>query len=141
MDPLALLALLDLAVLLAAATLGAISLAKWAKHRTSGFPITRIVTHVTLQILSIGLWVSYVATGTLALAWTTFVVITVGQVFGDLLMFSSHRARHPATQRAGYRAVAADVLSFRRPAPALHAIVGAIAWFLMLASCIAASVR
>lgn len=134
------LVLIVLGLLLVTAALGIASLVRWARHRASGFPTARIVAHVSLQTLSIGLWAAFAVTGMLPLAWTTFVVITVGQVLGDLLMFASHRARHPGVERPGYRAVAADVLSFRRRAPALHATVGALAWFGMLALCIAASV-
>ncbi|MFT4215691.1 MAG: hypothetical protein QM619_00665 [Micropruina sp.] len=62
-----------------------------------------------------------------------------GQLFGDLLMFASYRARYPGIVRPGYRAVSGDVLSFRRPVPALHALVGATGWFGMLAICIVAT--
>jgi hypothetical protein len=36
--------------------------------------------------------------------------------------------------------VSGDALSFRRPAASLHALVGAAAWFGMLAICILATV-
>lgn len=134
------LAAADLGLLLVTAALGLASLRAWMRHRASGFPVARIATHVTLQLLSIGLWTAFLLTGTVALAWVTFAVITAGQVFGDLLMFASYRIRHPGAAKPGYRAVAGDVLSFRRRAPAFHAVVGAVAWFGMLAICIVATV-
>lgn len=133
-------AIVDLALLLVTAGLGLASLLAWVRHRSAGLPVVRIAAHVALQVLSIGIWAAFVLTGAVLLAWIAFAVITAGQVLGDLLMFASYRARHPGAVRADYRAVSGDVLSFRRPVPALHALVGALAWFGMLAICIAATV-
>ncbi|CAG7602432.1 hypothetical protein ACFPZL_00260 [Leucobacter soli] len=134
-----LLAIVDLVVLIAAAAFGAASLLAWARHRTDAFPVKKIVAHVALQLMSIGIWMAFVITGRAAVAWAAFVVITVGQVFGDLLMFASHRARHPGAH-SSYLGIGGEVLSFRRPLPAFHALVGAVGWFGMLAICIIATV-
>lgn len=133
------LATIDLGLLVVTAALGFISLTRWLRHRNAGFPTPKVATHVALQVVSIGLWIAFISTGLLTLAWTTFVVITVGQVFGDLLMFASYRARHPEVAKPGYQAVSGDVLGFARPVAAFHALVGALAWFGMLAICIIAS--
>ncbi|ALJ18460.1 hypothetical protein [Microbacterium sp. No. 7] len=139
--PVLALAIADLVLLLVAAAFGLTSLLAWMRHRGSGIPpVAKIATHVALQVVSIGVWTAFVVTGSAPVAWAAFAIITVGQVFGDLLMFASYRARHPGTTRPGYRAVSGDVLGFRRPAAALHALVGAIAWFGMLGICILASV-
>lgn len=133
------LAIADLALLVTTAALGLASLSRWLRHRSAGFPAAKVAAHVALQLVSIGLWTVFVASELLAVGWAAFLVITIGQVFGDLLMFASYRARHRDAARPGYRTVAADVLSFRRPVPALHALVGALAWFGMLGTCIAAT--
>ncbi|MFT3873606.1 MAG: hypothetical protein QM714_13335 [Nocardioides sp.] len=133
------LATVDLVLLLLAAALGLASLRAWARHRASGFPVAKISAHLTLQIISVGIWAAFAITGELPIAWVAFAVITVGQVFGDLLMFASYRARHPAAAGSNYRAVSGDVLSFRRPVPALHALTGALAWFGMLGICLLAT--
>ncbi|MFT4295108.1 MAG: hypothetical protein QM582_06820 [Micropruina sp.] len=139
--PVAALALADLALLLVAAGLGLTALLGWLRHRGSGrLPAAKIAAHLSLQLIGIATWVAFLVTGAAAVAWVAFAVLTVGQVFGDLLMFVSYRARYPGTARPHYLAVGGDVLSFRRPAPALHALVGALAWFSMLAICIAATV-
>ncbi len=135
------LASIDLALLLVAAGFGLTSLLAWRRHRGSGhLPTARIAAHLTLQVIGIATWTAFVATGVVLLAWTAFVVLTAGQVFGDLLMFASYRARRPGAVRPHYLAVGSDVLSFRRPAPALHALVGALAWFSMLAICLYSTV-
>jgi hypothetical protein len=134
------LAIADLVLLLVTAALGLASLLARARRRAAGFPAVKITAHVSLQLVSIGVWVAFVGTGAVLLAWIAFAVISAGQVLGDLLMFASYRARRPGAAEAGYRAVSGDVLSFRRPVPALHALFGAVAWFGMLAICIVATV-
>jgi len=139
MSPLTALAITDLALLVAAAALGLTSLLAWLRHRQSGFPTTKAIAHIVLQVIAIGVWCAFAVTGAVAAGWAAFVIITAGQVVGDLLMFASYRARHPDDPRPRYLTAGGDVLSFRRPVPALHALVGAIAWFGMLAICIAAT--
>lgn len=133
-------ALVDLAFLLVTGSIGLSMLVHWWRQNDAGFPTFKLVTHAILQVTSIALWVSFIVTQELALAWTTFTVITVGQTLGDLVMFASYRSRMSVVGSVPYFAAARDVLSFRRPAPAVHAICGAIAWFGMLAICIAATV-
>ena len=133
------LSLVVLGLLLAAAGLGLSALLGWLRSKGSP-PAARTAVHVVVQLAGIALWGVFTATGSVAGAWTAFVVITVGQVFGDLLMLASYRGRLGAAARPGYAAPAADVLSFRRPVAALHALVGAAGWFTMLAACIVASI-
>lgn len=134
------LAAVDLVLLVTAAGFGAASLFKWSRFRHAGFPTAKIVTHISLQAVAICVWFFFVLTSAVAVAWIAFIVLTAGQVFGDLLMFVSHRARHPDRVAPSYLQVGGDVLSFKRPAAALHAIFGAVAWFGMLAICIIATV-
>ncbi len=129
-----------LALLLVTAALGLLALRRWWGRRGAGFPSGRIATHISLQLVSIGLWTAFALSDLLVLAWTAFAVITVGQVFGDLLMFASYRARRRVEGAVPYRAVARDVLGFSRPVAALHAVIGATGYFAMLAACIWASV-
>lgn len=138
MPTIALLAELVLVFLTITAILGAASLVGWRRHRAARLPVKRAATHIALQSMSIVLWVIFIVTMQPRIAWASFVVITVGQVFGDLLMFASYRARHRVVKVGSYVAVAKDVLGFTRPVPALHAIVGALGWFTMLAVCILA---
>lgn len=136
MSPVVLLAILVLVLLVIAAILGMTSLTVWLHHRTADFPSRKIVAHVSLQGASIAIWVVFLVTMQPWVAWVVFAVITVGQVFGDLLMFAGFRARHGVATVPSYLAVARDQLGFSRPVPALHAIVGALGWFIMLATCI-----
>jgi len=139
MSPIVLLAGLALVFLAATATLGVASLAAWLRHRTADFPTSKITTHIALQATSFVLWIVFLVTMQPWIAWVAFAVITAGQVFGDLLMFASYRARHRIATAGNYVAVAKDVLGFTRPVPALHAIIGALGWFTMLAVCILAT--
>lgn len=136
MSPIVSLAVLVLVFLAVTAILGVASLMAWRRHRGTGFPAKKIATHVSLQSASIVIWGIFLATMQPWIAWAAFAVITAGQVFGDLLMFASYRARHRVAQVRSYTAVAKDVLGFSRPLPALHAIIGALGWFAMLATCI-----
>lgn len=139
MSPIALLAALVLVFLATTAILGVASLAAWRRHRTADFPTNKVATHIALQGASITLWIVFLVTMQPWIAWVAFAVITAGQVFGDLLMFASYRARHRIAAVGSYAAVAKDVLGFTRPVPALHAILGALGWVTMPIVCILAT--
>lgn len=131
-----------LALFIPTAAFGVVNATRWS--RAGGPPTRQIVIHATLQVVSAALWLAFTLTQSVWLAWTTFAVIFVAMVLGDRLMFASYKARHPGAARAGYDSsyfrVAGDVLSFRRPPAALHAIIGALVFFGMLAACIWATV-
>lgn len=133
-------ALADLVMLLITAGFGYASLRGWLRHRGRDFPAFKVPIHLTLQIVGIVAWAAFVFTGAVFVAWTAFVILTAGQVVGDLLMFASYRARHPEIVKLKYLSAGGDVLSFRRPNAGFHATFGAIAWFGMLAICIYATV-
>lgn len=135
------LAWLVLALLAATAILGVVAVMAWRRHPATGFPTTKVTTHIALQTTSIVLWTGFVVTSRPWVAWTTFAVITAGQVVGDLLMFASYRERHRRAEAVSYRAVAKDVLGFTRPVPAIHAITGALGWFTMLTVCVLVSLE
>lgn len=136
MSAIVLLAGFVLVTLVATAILGLTTLGVWRRHRDAHFPTMKIAIHIALQGLSIVLWVGFLVTMQPWNAWASFAVITAGQVFGDLLMFASYRARNHVAKVGSYVAVARDVLGFSRPVAALHATVGALGWFTMLAVCI-----
>ncbi|MFD2757532.1 hypothetical protein [Gulosibacter faecalis] len=141
MSGLDLLAATVLVLLFVTVLLGLSSLTRWLRHRTAEFPRRRVTAHVALQLASIALWVLFLVNDSLLIAWLTFVTITIGQTFGDRLMFASYRARRQVSGPLNYGAVARDVLGFSRPVAALHAIIGAAAYFTMLVTCILASVQ
>lgn len=131
-----------LALFLPTAAFGIVNAVRWA--HAGGQPTRKIAIHASLQGVSASLWLAFTLTQLVWLAWTTFAVIFVAMVFGDRLMFASYKARNPGSVRAGYNSsyftVAGDVLSFRRPPAALHAIVGAFVFFGMLVACVLATV-
>ncbi|MGO1835538.1 hypothetical membrane protein [Actinomycetales bacterium JB111] len=128
-----------LVALVATAVLGVTSLVLWRRHGAAGFPTAKVAAHVTLQVVSIALWVVFLLTTSPWLAWLTFGVITAGQVVGDLLMFASYRARRRVDRVGSYLAAAGELLRFSRPIPALHALIGAVGWFGMLLACLLAT--
>src|SRR6478672_7351489 len=91
-----------LGLLLITMALGAVNLTRWLRHGRSSVPPLKAVTHVVMQTTAVAVWIAFIATGAVVLAWTTAVVITVGQVFGDLLMFASYRARSGDTGKIRY---------------------------------------
>jgi len=125
--------------LLATVGLGIGNAIRWARSGAAQVPFGRILAHGAVQCFAGVLWVIFALSAAPLIGWAAFIVITVGQVLGDTLMLTSHRARHPQ-QPSGYGAAAAATLSFERPTSALHAILGAVAWFGMLGICIAISV-
>lgn len=139
MSPIVLLAGLVLIFLATTAILGVASLVAWRRHRSADFPAKKVTTHIALQGASVVLWIVFLVTMQPWIAWAAFAVITAGQVFGDLLMFASYRARHRIATGGSYITVAKDILGFTRPVPALHAIIGALGWFTMIAVCILAT--
>jgi hypothetical protein len=134
------LATIVLGLLLIAVALGVANLSRWLRHGRSSVPSAKVVLHIALQVTAIVVWIAFIATGSAVVGWTAFAVITVGQVFGDLLMFASCRARSGETGKIRYGSVGAEVLGFKRPAAALHAAVGALGWFTLLATAVLASI-
>lgn len=127
-------------ILLASAGFGFASLRVWARYRPQGFPASKVATHLSLQLTATATWIGFVFTGSLIVAWIAFALITIGQVFGDLLLFALYRARHPDRPHTSYLSIGGDVLSLRRPHAGFHALFGAIAWFGMLGICVYASI-
>lgn len=133
------LALATLGLLVVAAAYGTVNALRWHRFDPQHVPVTKLTLHVTLQLVAVALWSVFLSTEEVVVAWIAFAVLTLGQGVGDVLMFASHRARHRTSGKVAYLQVALDVLRFRRPAAALHAIIGASAYFLMLVTCVLAS--
>jgi len=134
----AVLATIDAVILIVTAALGLTALVQWGKRGGGAVPTAKAVAHATIQITALALWVGFIATGEIWLAWTTFGIITAGQVAGELLAYARFHARHPDVTRPGYLQVVGD--GMKLPVPAFHAWVGAVGWFGMLAICIVATV-
>ncbi len=129
-----------LGVLLLTVALGAVNLLRWVRGRRSSVPTAKVATHIALVLAATAGWIAFMATRAGWLAWIAFAAITLGQVFGDLLMFASYRARSGETGKVGYFAVAAELFRSRRPVAALHAIVAAVGYFTMLVTAVWASI-
>lgn len=132
-------ATINLALLVITAGLGLTAFISWLQHRDTRLPVVKLSTHIFLQAVAILLWLIFVISDILVFAWLSFGILTLGQVFGDLLMFASFRSRNSNNSQLKYLSVARDVLGFKRPVPGFHALIGAVSWFGMLAICIIAT--
>ncbi len=123
------------------ALIGLILLARWirAGRRAPGV----VVAHVAANLAALVLWATFVLTGTLWVAWTAFVLLTVGNGFGDAMLLSRARRLHGASDRfwKGYGDAVAAVFRGRMPPHvAFHALFSGVVYFGMLIACILASV-
>src|SRR5690554_5561744 len=76
-----------LVALLVVVALGVTALVQWLRRPTSGtaFPTPLVGSHVVSVVVGVGLWIAFMATDTLALAWFAFAVIIIGNALGDII--------------------------------------------------------
>lgn len=123
------------------AAVGGVLLLRWARGGRQS--VGKIIAHVGSNLTAVILWAVFTFGGGLALAWISFVVLNVGNAFGDAMLIARARARNGASERflAGYRDALAAVFRGRMPGHvAFHAIFSGAVYFTMLAACIMASV-
>ena len=111
----------------------------WRGGRT-GAPT--VVTHATAGVLGLALWAAFLLTGNVLLAWLAFVVITVGNGFGDAMLLGRSRGLHGATTFwKGYVGAVGDTFRGRMPPRVtFHALFSGLVYFTCLGVCIGATV-
>jgi hypothetical protein len=107
-----------------------------------GIPVA-VVAHALSSVTAVGFWVAFVATGRVAWGWIAFVLITIGNSFGDYVLVG--RSRRLAGTRSSffgdYRAAIGATLKGRLPKPVtFHALFAGVVYFGTLAVCIAETV-
>lgn len=131
---------LVLAAWLVQAAVGLLLLAGWFAH---GRHHGRVVTaHVASSVAGLGLWLTFLATDRAGWAWGAFVLITVGNTFGDELLRGRWRRLSGVRMSFGkdYAGAVRATLTGKLPGRVtFHALFAGVVYFGTLAVCIAAS--
>lgn len=130
---------LALASWLVTAALGVIALGRWLRRRPGSPVPTRLVAgHVGAVVLGLALWVTYLVTDRLLVAWLTFVVVNVNNGLGDAIMLGRYRAIAGiggSWVRDYGRALGAVLTGKYPPLGAAHGVLGGVTLFTTLAAC------
>ena len=115
-------------------------LLNWWRHGRRAAP--RVIVHVALGVVALGLWIALLATGAALWGWIAFALITIGNGIGDSMLV--RRWRSTIGPSAGFwgdygRAIR-DVFRGRMPrAVTFHALFAGVVYFSCLAACIMAT--
>jgi hypothetical protein len=93
--------------------------------------------HLVTAFVGLGLWIGFMTTGSAALAWAGFAVLTLHNGFGDTLMVKGWRRRNPSAPGLAYFQAVKSLL--KRPLPLAHAWIAPVAWFPALAAAVISS--
>ena len=72
------------------AAVGVLLLTGWLRHGRIHSRV--IVTHVTLSVLGVACWITYVLSDRVLWAWVALLLITIGNGFGDNILLRRTRA-------------------------------------------------
>lgn len=114
----------------------------WLRH-AHGRGARTVVTHAVLMLSGLAVWIWFVMTGALAVAWGAFAVITAGNIFGDAMLLGRARRIAPEARSLSQRYGVAIAGIFRGQIPprvGFHAFFAAAPWFTCLGVCIGATV-
>lgn len=120
---------------------GAVLAAGWWRHGRRGAAL--VITHVTTNLIALGLWVTHAATGEPLWAWNSFFVLTVGTAFGDVMLVHRARRLNGVTSNSGTdygRAVTAVFRGRMPPLVIFHALFSPVVYFFCLGVTIGATV-
>ncbi|SDY48996.1 hypothetical protein SAMN05421504_105709 [Amycolatopsis xylanica] len=128
-------AALALITLILNGLVGVFLFVRWRARAAGGLP-PLVYVHIVTALVSLALWVAYLVGGRPALlAWAVFALLTLANALGDTLLVRGWRARHsapPGTLIRQYARAAREVLSGKRPAPMIHAILAPVVYFSVL---------
>ncbi|MGY0387699.1 hypothetical protein ACWZJV_12070 [Nocardioides sp. WG-D5] len=123
------------------AAVGVLLLTGWLGHGRAHPRVA--ITHVTLSVLGVASWITYVLTDRVLWAWAAFALITIGNVFGDTMLLRRTRSMggsHLSTVNA-YRLALRSMFKGRLPLRvSFHAMFAGVVYFSTLAICIVATV-
>ncbi|MFD8494764.1 hypothetical protein [Amycolatopsis sp. NPDC059657] len=124
-----------LVALILNALVGVFMFVRWLGRSAGSLP-PLVYFHIATASVSLALWIAYLVVGRPALlAWAVFVVLTATNALGDTLLVRGWRARHSVSSGSlvrNYLGAARDVLSGKRPASMIHAILAPVAYFSVL---------
>ncbi len=133
-------AALVLAAWVVQASVGVSLAVTWWRRSRHGASTVR--AHAAAGAAGLALWVTFVVTASLVAAWAAFVVITVGNGYGDdMLLGRVHSRTGTTSKRRNYPvAIAAIFRGEMPPRVAFHALFSGVVYFSCLSVCIAATV-
>lgn len=118
-------------------SVGLTLLVSWWRHGRHGPAF--IITHVTLAMVGLGFWIVFLLSGSLWMAWAAFVVLNVGNGFGDAMLVGRHRSQSGTT--ASYLSAIVAVFKGRMPPRVtFHALFAGVVYFCCLGVCLGATV-
>lgn len=120
---------------------GVLLVTGWFRHGRAHPRV--VITHVVLSVVGLGMWVTYVLADQVLYAWAAFIMITIGNGFGDNMLLrrtrrlgGSHLSK-VNTYKLAVRSIFHGRLPFR---VGFHALFAGVVYFSTLAVCIAATV-
>ncbi|MFE3997784.1 hypothetical protein ACFX43_03155 [Nocardioides sp. YIM B13467] len=119
------------------AAVGVLLLTGWLRHGRTHPRI--VVTHVALSVLGVASWITYVLTDRVLWAWAAFVLIAIGNGFGDNMLLRRTRRMGGShlstvnTYKLALRSMFKGRLPFR---VSFHAMFAGVVFFSTLAVCI-----
>ncbi|MFI5622482.1 hypothetical protein ACIA03_03360 [Nocardioides sp. NPDC051685] len=123
------------------AAVGILLLTSWIGHGRT--PPRTVVTHVTLSVLGVASWITYVLSDMVLWAWAAFALIAIGNAFGDMMLLRRARAMggsHLSTVNA-YKVALRSMFKGRLPLRvSFHAVFAGVVFFSTLGVCIAETV-
>ena len=121
------------------------SAASWAVTSTVllGPLVAGLVAHVSASVLGLASFLTYVLTDAVLWAWAAFVLIAIGNTFGDMMLLRRTRAMggsHLSTINA-YKLALRSMFKGRLPLRvSFHAMFAGVVFFSTLAVCIVETV-
>lgn len=122
------------------ASVGVSLAVNWWRHGRHG--VSTVRAHAAAGAVGLALWIMFVLTASLVAAWAAFVVITVGNGYGDEMLLGRVSSRTGTTsKRRNYPvAIAAIFRGAMPPRVAFHALFSGVVYFSCLGVCIRATV-
>jgi len=116
-------------------------LVSWLRHGHRSAP--KVVLHVGIGLAALALWIVFIVADNLIAACLTFILITVANAIGDLMLVARSRRIHGTTSKFWPDYWRAAGATFRGAMPkrvTFHALFSPVVYFLCLAVCIGAYV-
>lgn len=112
----------------------------WWRHGRPSASTVRV--HTAAAAVGLALWITFIVTESPVAAWAAFVVMTVGNGYGDeMLLRRVHSRTGTTSKRRNYPvAIAAIFRGKMPPRVTFHALFAGVVYFSCLGVCIAATV-
>lgn len=122
------------------AAVGVSLFVSWLRHGRHA--AGTVALHVTSGVVGLACWLAFLFTDVVWWAWGAFVVLTIGNTFGDVLLRARSRGSAPSQGFwRDYGTAIADTFRGRLPRRVVfHALFAGVVYFTCLGVCIGASI-